>query len=219
VNAGEIIRAALTFHLNRLSPGEAEDADTFNTCRNALNFIVDEWNGIKAFLFRVIRTQGTVTGSTGTLGTTWAALSPGDLILGASYNDGTQDIPLDELTIEQYQEISVKTTAGNPRYWAHDGQSTVYFYPVPTSVAVTLRTKGPLSDFADLTTEYTAPAGYKSALAVELAKKVAPTMLGAIPPQLFAAASAARSRIHAQAYVPAVIDTDDRWDYDIGRGW
>jgi hypothetical protein len=204
--AREIIRAALSFHLNRLSPGETEDADTFGTCLTALNFIADEWNGKKAFLHREILTAGTVTAATGTLGTTWSTLSPGDQILGASYNDGSQDIPLRELTMAQYQDIPVKTTAEDPAWFAHDGLATVYFYPVPTSRSVTLRTKQIVSDFADLDTDYSMPKGYKSALAAELAEKVAPVMLGLVPASVAVAARQARSRILAQVVIPAILD-------------
>lgn len=204
--AREIVRAALTFGLNRLSPGEAEDADTFNTCLTALNFIADEWNGRKSFLFREVLTSGTVTAVTGTLGSTWATINPGDQILGASYVNGTQEIMLQPLTFAQYHEISVKTVAGDPEYFSHDGLATVYFYPVPTSRVVKLRTKVIVSDFADLDTVYSMPAGYKSALAAELAEKLAPTMTGGVPPTVSMAAKQARSRINAQAVVPAILD-------------
>lgn len=42
--ARQIITDALTFHLNRLSPGETLESDTANVCLSALNAFVDEWN-------------------------------------------------------------------------------------------------------------------------------------------------------------------------------
>jgi hypothetical protein len=42
--ARQIITDALTFHLNRLSPGETLEADTADVCLSALNAFVDEWN-------------------------------------------------------------------------------------------------------------------------------------------------------------------------------
>lgn len=221
MNAREIIRAALTFHLNRLSPGESEDADTFGTALTALNFIVDAENGRKAFLYKVNRTAGTVSGASGTLGTTWAAVSPGDLILGAFYNNGSVDVTLGELTPEQYDAIPSKSMTGDPLYWSHDGLSTVYFYPVPSSRSVTLRTRGPLSDFADLSTEYTAPDGYKSWLAAELAFALAPTMAPTLLQTAAVVAGAARARVHAQAYRPAIVDSDECATdaYDVQRGF
>lgn len=42
--ARQIITDALTFHLNRLSPGETLEADTADVCLSALNAFVDDWN-------------------------------------------------------------------------------------------------------------------------------------------------------------------------------
>ena len=56
-NARSIINGALTFGLNRLSPGETLNPDDAAVCLNALNHIADELNGSKAFLFREILTQ------------------------------------------------------------------------------------------------------------------------------------------------------------------
>lgn len=42
--ARQIITDALTFHLNRLSPGETLEADTAAVCMSALNAFVDDWN-------------------------------------------------------------------------------------------------------------------------------------------------------------------------------
>jgi hypothetical protein len=116
-------------------------------------------------------------------------------ILGATYSDGTQDICLDEMTMAQYHALPQKTTAGQPQYWAHDGQSTVYFYPAPSSQSVTLRTLAAVSDFADLDTDYTMPKGYLSALQAMLAERMAPTVLGDIPQAVARSARAGRLRL------------------------
>jgi hypothetical protein len=42
--ARQIIGDALTFHLNRLSPGETLPADTADLCLGALNSVIDDWN-------------------------------------------------------------------------------------------------------------------------------------------------------------------------------
>jgi len=214
--ARSIIRDSLTFGLNKLSPGEAEGADTFNTCLDALNNIADELNGQKAFLFREILTAGTVTGASGTLGSTWA-LSPGVQILGSTYANSA-DFVISEMTMAQYQTIPVKTTSGDPYWFAHDGLATVYFYPVPTSRVVTLRTKAAVTTFADLDTDYSMPAGYRSALADKLTKKLAPTLLGGVPASAVMDAKNADARLHAQAYVPAIVDAAPGYSYDIRTG-
>lgn len=205
--ARSIISGALRFHLNRLSPGETLDADLADVCLEALNSIADEMNGDETMLWRQILTAAAVTGTTGTLGTTWATIAPGTQILGASYSDGANDIPIDELTMAQYHAIPVKSTAGQPQYWAHDGQSTIFFYPAPTGQSVTLRTGSPVSDFADLDTDYVMPQGRKSAFQALLAERLAPSVLGDIPPAVSRAARKARLGLKAGAK-PEVIESN-----------
>lgn len=204
--ARQIISDALTFGLNRLSPGETLDADLGDVCLSALNNVADELNGVKSFLFREILTvSGTISTATATLGTSWAGISAGDKILGMTVREGTDlDIPLDPLTMAQYQGIAVKTTTGTPALYAHDGQATVYLYPVPTGHVLTIRTAQVVSDFADLDTDYTMPKGYRSSLAALLAERMAPS-LGAVSPMVLAMAKGARIKLGAQAMRPAIV--------------
>lgn len=206
-----IIRSALTFGLNRLSPGEQEDADLFGRCLDALNDIVDEFNGVKSQLFREILTVSAspISGVSGTLGTTWAGLAAGDEILGATVQYGGLDVPLDPITMGVYANIAIKTLSAIPEFYAHDGQSTVYLYPAPSGYTVTLRTKQAFTDFADLDTDYTMPKGFRSAFSSLLTEKMAPTLLGGITPEISKAARGARLRLAAQSINPAIIKAGD----------
>lgn len=209
--ARSIITGALTHGLNKLSPGEAIDADLGAVCLDALNFIADEWNGSKAFLFRdIFTTSSAISSATGTLGTTWAGLVPGDEIIGATVAySATLDVPLQPITMQQYMSIAIKALTTYPNVYAYDGQATVYFYPVPTGKTVTLRTKQVVSDFADLDTDYTMPKGYKSALSAVLAEKLGPVLVGGISPAVATAAAAARRRIVGGNITPAIISGGD----------
>lgn len=205
--ARQIIQDALTFRLNKLSIGETMDADTAARCLDGLNSVIDEVNGGLFSLWREILTAGTVTGVSATLPVTWPAVRIGDPILGATYSTGGMDLPLESLTMQQYHErITVKTTGGIPRYYAHDGSETVYFWPAPTGVSVTLRTQEMRPDFADLDTDYSMPDGWRSGLSAMLAETMAPSMLGGVPPAIAKQAGAARSRLRAQSYRPAIIN-------------
>ncbi len=215
--ARAIITGALTFRLNKLSPGETLDADVAATCLAGLNHIVDEVDGAKSGLFREILTPGTVTGTTGTLGTTWPTLAPGDLILGASFNDGTNDVPLTPLTMGQYHALPLKTQAGDPWHFAPDGGALVYFYPVPTSRAVKLRTLEAIAQFTDLDTVYVMPAGYESAFSSLLAELLAPVM-GGLTPAIVRFANMARQRMTAHGVNPAIINGAGR-EWNIYQGW
>jgi hypothetical protein len=213
-----IIRNALTFGLNRLSPGEQEDADLFGRCLDALGSIVDEMNGGKGMLWReVLTASSAITGASAQLGVAWAGLASGDEILGATVSSGGQDVPMDPLTMGQYADISDKTSSGQPRQYAHDGAATVYLYPAAAGHVVTLRTKQAAQTFADLTTDYVMPAGYQSALEAFVAEKMAPTLNTDMVPLTIRRATAARMRLASQTIYPAILG--DRRSGNILTGW
>lgn len=216
--AREIISGALRFGLNRLSPGEQEDADLFNACLDGLNSIVDAMNGSKTMLWRETLVAGSaLTGMSGTLGGTWASVAPGSQVLGASYSDGAQDVGISQITVEQYHAIPQKSQAGDPQYFAPDGGALIYFWPAPVARVITLRTMSAASDFADLDTDYVMPAGYKSALQDMLADKMAPSLLGAVPPDVARSARAAKTRL-MQGAKPAIIGQSTP-GHNILSGW
>lgn len=215
-----IIRNALTFGLNRLSPGEAEDADLFGRCLDALGSIVDEINGGKGMLWREVLTTSTaISGASAQLGVAWSGLASGDEILGATVRyPGSNDLPLSPITMGQYADIIDKATASVPSVFAHDGAATVYFWPAAAGQSVTLRTKQAAQTFADLDTEYSMPAGYQSAFEALLAEKMAPTLNADLVGLTAAKASAARRRINAQAINPEIIQ-GNRYYGNILTGW
>jgi hypothetical protein len=217
--ARDIIKNSLSFGLNRLSPGETMDADLSALCLDALNDIVDEFNGAKLQLFREILTAGVVTGATGTLGTNWPSLVPGDLVLGASvsYSVGL-DTPMQPITLATYQAIPQKATGGLPQWFAPDGAALIYFWPAATGQTITLRTRQVFTDFADLDTDYVMPKGYKSAFSALLSEKMAPTMLGGIPAAITRAAGMARVRLNSMNVDPAIIRSGVRTG-NILTGW
>lgn len=211
MNARDIITSALTYRLNRLSPGEAPDADLLASCLVALNDIADEWNGQKSFLFRegLTASIAPISTSFATLGIAWPDISPGDEILGATVKyTSTLDVPLESMTMQQYANVSIKSISSIPEYYAYDGYSVLFFYPVPTGYTITLRTKQVITEFADLDTEYGAPKGYRSALSDVLAERMAPTLLGTVPLPVEMAGKAAKRRIGVQVVNPAIINGD-----------
>jgi hypothetical protein len=218
--ARAIIEDTLTFGLNRLSPGEAADADTLATCMRGLNSVVDEINGGKSMLFREVLTASgaAISAATALLGTDWTTLVPGDEVIAASYSDGSQDVPMHELTMAQYQAIADKTTSGDPEFWAHDGLSTLYFYPVPNSKTITLRTKAAMTEFAAVDTDYTLPKGYRSALSALLCPLLAPVMNPGVMASAVMQARSARLRLLAQNVNPAILNAG-RGRASILRGW
>jgi hypothetical protein len=212
VSARNIIMDALRFHLNRLAPGEDLDTDTGEFALDALNSVIDEWDGVKAALFQEILTESvsSISSATGTLGVDWLDLSPGDQILGATVDYGSgEDVPLDPITMAQYHATPQKNTSGGPCVYAYDGASTIYFYPVPTGQSVTLRTRQALATFAGLDNVLTMPQGYRSALAACLAALLAPTLNPEVLAVCERRAAAARQRVATQNLNPAVLGGGD----------
>src|SRR6185503_13731839 len=218
--ARTIVGGALTFWLNRLSPGETLDADLGALCLSALNDVVDEIDGVESLLFQEILTPGVCNGTSGTLGVTWAGISTGNDILGAtvSYQAG-MDLPLDPLTMEQYQAISQKATASIPQFYCHDGATTVYLWPAAAGQTITLLTHAQVSNFADLDTNYSMPSGFQSGLSAMLAERLASTLNPGALPKVEMAARAARNRLAAQTSSPAMIDSAKRRSGNILTGW
>jgi hypothetical protein len=204
----DIITDAMSFGLNRLSPGETLDADTANVCLQALNSIVDEINGLESFLFKEQLIQSIpITGTVASLGVAWPTVTPGSKILSATvqYQVGL-DYPLESLTMDQYSVIPLKNVSVFPRYYAYDGYSNLFLYPAAAGQTITLRVHQFFSQFADLLTDYGMPAGFRSAFADLLAKKMAKVLLGSTTPDIEIAAAAAKRRVAAQTVSPAIIN-------------
>ncbi len=218
--ARTIVSGALTFWLNKLSPGETLDADLSALCLTALNDVVDSFNGVGSFLFAEKFTAGVCSGVSGTLGTTWVGISPGDEILGAtvSYQSG-MEIPLDPMTMGEYANIAQKATASIPQFFCPDGGSLIYLWPAAAGQTITLRTLQAFSTFADLDTNYVMPQGFPSAFSVCVAERLAPVLVGGVPPAVMTGAKAARNRLAAQVMAPEIVDSTKRAVGNILTGW
>jgi hypothetical protein len=197
MNALEIINDAYE-KCNRLTPGEPLSADDAAFALRKLNLLVDELSSQNLFLFHEQLTSNAQSGSI-TLGTgVWASVDPGSEIVSATANN----LALSPITMRQYNEIYQPTVTGVPSVWANDGLSTIYLWPVPTGQTVKLQTRKSVGAFADLTTEYTAPSGYKSALGAGLAVRIAPTICGGVTPDMRSAERSTMDNINH--YDPAI---------------
>jgi hypothetical protein len=214
VNALEVITDAYQ-RCNRLSPGESLGGDDIERGFTRLNLLVDEWAADSRFLFQDVLTSAAQTGNI-TLGTgSWAAIAPGTTIVSAVSNN----LPLSPITMAQYSQLVTQT--GTPSFYVQDGLSNVYLYPSPTGQTIQLQTTISVAEFADTTTEYTVPPGYKSALGAALAVRIAPFVLGKLPPELERAERAAMSRI--SSHMPSIVNTYSYTGYrpvgNILNGW
>lgn len=185
---------------NRLSPGETLNADDAAFGFRRLNLLVDEMSASNTFLFKSVLTSAAQAGAI-TLGAgAWLAIAPGDEIVSATANNQ----PLTSITMRQYNELRAPAATGFPSVYAPDGLGTVYLWPVPAGQVIKLQTRTGVSAFADQTADYTMPDGYASALGAALAVRIAPSILGAIPPYLLKAEAKCMGAI--SRYEPAIVD-------------
>lgn len=185
---------------NRLSPGEILSADDAAFGFRRLTMLVDELSAQSLYLYKDTLTSATQTGHI-TLGAgAWAAIWPGEEIVGAACDS----LPIDPITVRQYNEQYRPHTTGTPLVYAHDGAATIYLEPSPQGQTITLQTRSTVSQFADQTTDYVLPDGWANALGAALAVRIAPNILGQIPSTLLRAEKVAMGTVGG--YEPAIVD-------------
>jgi hypothetical protein len=199
VKAIDIITDAFE-RCNRLAPGETLNDDDAAFGMRRLNLLVDELSAKNLFLYQTNLTSAPQNGHI-TLGAgVWASIPPGTEVVSVTANNE----PLSPITMQQFNELSAPTTTGTPTVWAQDGLNTVYLWPVPVGQTIKLMTRGSAATFVDYTTEYTAPPGVKSAMGASLAVRVAPKVLGKVPPDLRRDEKTLMDNI--SNYEPAIVD-------------
>lgn len=190
---------------NRLAPGETLSADDAAFGLRRLNLLVDELRGQNLYLFKDTLVSVAQTGNI-TLGSgDWASIAPGAKIVGGACNN----LPLESVTVEQYNEQYRPFVTGRPSLYAYDDYATVYLWPSPLGQTITLQTRETVQTFADQTTNYVVPAGWQNALGAALAVRIAPNILGQLPPALTKAEKAALDSV--SLYDPAIVDV---YSYD-----
>lgn len=191
--------------MNRLSPGEALDADLAATCLRRLNSIADDWSAGRDMTPQDVISSGAVNGSGLTLGTgAFAAVAAGEEIISAQA-DGFR---MTSITMQQYNDIRLKNQGGRPEVWAHDGLATVFLYPAATGNTISLLTRAPFARFVDLDTSYTLPSGYEGAFAASLAVAMAPALLGGVTPGLLQAKKQALFNVRNANVRPAIVSAN-----------
>lgn len=201
MKAIEIIQDAFE-RCNRLSPGEVLSADDAAFGLRRLNLLVDELNGQNTFLFQSLLTSAAQSGAI-TLGVgAWAAIASGDDVVSATANN----LALAPISMRQFNELYQPNVQGVPSVYASDGLGTVFLWPVPNGQTIKLQTRNSVSNFADLATDYTVPAGYQSALGAALAVRIAPAIMGNIPAHLLRAETDLMGNI--SLYKPAILNVD-----------
>lgn len=200
MKALDVIVSALG-RLNVLSPGETTSADDASYAFDQLNELVDEMSAQSQFLFQDLKTSAAQTGHI-TLGAgAWAAIPSGAQIVAVACNA----LPLAPMSMGQYLSIAAPATGGSPQVYVHDGAATIFLYPVPAGQTIALETRQGVQAFADQTTNYTVPPGFRAWLVAALAVRLAPSFVGKAPEDL--RESEKRLRAAVRTSEPAILDS------------
>ena len=123
----------------------------------------------------------------------------------------TVDYPIGIVTLDQYDDIVLKSSAGNiPFVRVVDTGfplTTLLFWPAPSDASVSLYIDShkPFTAFATPSTVVSLPPGYERALRLNLAVELMPSY-GAEVPMIMQQAATAKSAIKRTNYTPIILD-------------
>jgi len=114
-------------------------------------------------------------------------------------DNGTTDYRVKLVSLQQYREISLKSTSGRPHQMAYNPtypNGTLYFYFTPESGRnIYLRSLKEIGEFAGLGATVDLPPGYKRALITNGAVEIAPSHGRTISPALALQAAQSKTSI------------------------
>lgn len=133
MTARDVCRFALE-ELRVLAAGEDPTAEDMDALKRRLNLMLKSWQMTGPNLWRQTSGSVTLVASTASY-----ALSPRPFrVVEARYRDtSARDLPMGELTRQEYLDLPMKTSTGVPTQYYVDHQraaSTMYVWPVPASV-------------------------------------------------------------------------------------
>ena len=200
-----------------LDPNESMSAEMAAHGLRTLNRIVDSWNAKRLNVYTVVDVVGSFSGAAATIGPSLTFNTPHPLRLepGCYYVKSGMSYPLPIWSREDYNAVILKATAGDyPQGIYYDRQipGNVYVWPVPSvSTTYHLQVLIQMSEFADLDTNYSFPAGYKDAFFYTLTERLPQAYnLTPDPDQKIEAAKARAAIRKNNAIVPMLSTTSDR---------
>ncbi len=200
----EIITSSLRL-IGPLGPGRVAGPSETTDALFVLNRMLESWANERLLVYAVDRNlfplQANLTYYTiGPSGANWTLARPLSLDHVGLMIDATTEIPLDQLTEDEYSRVRIKgllsTQPTQVFYKPSFPNGTVFVYPTPTEVRnLVLYTYGPISTFALVSDTLTLPPGYADAIRYNLALRLAPEW-GKMPrPDVAAMAVESLSRI------------------------
>lgn len=164
------------------SPGDTANGADVVVALDELNAMLDEWSDDNLIIpSRTIESfplvAGTSSYSIGT-GATFNTSRP-DVIQGIFTRDSNNnDMSVDTLTRDQYNDIPVKSSQGRPYKYFYDTQypnGIIYLYSTPDSAyTLYIDSLKPLSRITNTSADLSMPGGYENLIVLNLAVRLAP---------------------------------------------
>lgn len=176
--------------LGVLQPGETPDDSDAQDALRAINDMVGGWSLERLLLYaQTVVTHtlvaGTASYTIGPSGADITATRPIRIVQAVIRDGNTLDHPLDVISYARYEQLPDKTTTTErPKTLAYnptDPSGTIYLYFAPgAAYSLRLLVEQQLTAFADLSTTFAFPVGYRYALRKNAAITLAP-LFGADP--------------------------------------
>jgi hypothetical protein len=164
---------------------ETPSADEAKTAFASLNMMLEQWTLEDLMIYYKLKEEfqsiaGTVSYTIGK-DQTWDTERPTQII-SAYTRVGVIDYPMDIISAEEYQNISMKMLQSVPRalyYSPEYPYGTVWLYPVPsTAYTIGLLQNKSMEKFTSMSEEIVLPQGYLMALIYNLAVEIFPEYKG-----------------------------------------
>lgn len=180
---------------------------------DVLNAMIDGWNTQRLFIVSVNEVVANVSGLPITIGPgqTIDVPRPVDIEDGSFIRINNVDFPIEWITREEYNDIAYKHVSANVAIYGYYDQNmptgNIYLWPYQNvNAELHLQLRQQLSEFADLTTQYTLAPGYKKAISYSLAEELSPGLRQLDPLIMNAAANARRAIRRTNADIPQLDD-------------
>lgn len=178
-NARTIINQAAR-KIGVVGRGQALSAEEATDALEALNDILSTFSAETGPIYAITSETFSLTGATSyTIGSggNFNTARPVD-ITSLYITSGDTDYTVDQISQAEYAGIGSKDTVGIAQVFYYQNNAplgTIYLYPAPAAgYSVTIASRKAITTFANLTTDYDMPEGFKSMLVYALAVHLSP---------------------------------------------
>lgn len=155
--------------IGALGDGQNISAGQLSTGNLKINSILKSWSGEGIHLWTVL--TDTITTVAGTASYTVPTSNGLRYIDKAYLVDGANDVPIERMSLDEYEDIEDKASQGKPVNFSHrPAEGKVYLWQVPNQVwTIKLHGVRPLADWESSSSTGEFPASWQNALRYALA--------------------------------------------------